>query len=64
VSRSSQARLMDGTALANQRLSETTRRTEAFRARSGRRPCLAAFLVGEDPASVTYVKTGSDHVAA
>src|SRR5207244_1855399 len=27
-----------------------------FAEEAGRRPCLAAVLVGEDPASVTYVK--------
>ena len=56
MSRSPRARLMDGAMLASQLFSETTLRTEAFLARSGRRPCLAAVLVGEDPASVTYVK--------
>jgi methylenetetrahydrofolate dehydrogenase (NADP+)/methenyltetrahydrofolate cyclohydrolase len=51
-----EARLMDGTALASQVLGEAARRAERYLAGSGRRPCLAAVLVGEDPASVTYVR--------
>jgi methylenetetrahydrofolate dehydrogenase (NADP+) / methenyltetrahydrofolate cyclohydrolase len=50
------ARLMDGTALAQRLAAETAARAAAFRAETGRAPCLAAVLVGEDPASVTYVK--------
>jgi methylenetetrahydrofolate dehydrogenase (NADP+) / methenyltetrahydrofolate cyclohydrolase len=50
------ARNMDGTALAQKLLAETAGRAAAFRAEIGRAPCLAAVLVGEDPASLTYVK--------
>jgi methylenetetrahydrofolate dehydrogenase (NADP+) / methenyltetrahydrofolate cyclohydrolase len=50
------AQLMDGTALAQELLIETTEKARGFLRDVGRRPCLAAVLVGEDPASVTYVK--------
>lgn len=51
-----QAQLMDGTALSQELLAETTEKARCFLRDLGRRPCLAAVLVGEDPASVTYVK--------
>ncbi|MBF6554877.1 MAG: bifunctional 5,10-methylenetetrahydrofolate dehydrogenase/5,10-methenyltetrahydrofolate cyclohydrolase [Acidimicrobiales bacterium] len=50
------AELMDGVALARRVLAETADRAVAFVASAGRPPCLAAVLVGDDPASVTYVK--------
>jgi methylenetetrahydrofolate dehydrogenase (NADP+)/methenyltetrahydrofolate cyclohydrolase len=50
------AELMDGAALAQRILAETAERAVAFVASAGRPPCLAAVLVGEDPASMTYVK--------
>jgi len=50
------ARLMDGTALSQELLGETTKKASDFLRNVGRRPCLAAVLVGDDPASVTYVK--------
>ena len=50
------ARLMDGTAVSRALLAETTQRADRFTAETGRPPCLAAVLVGEDPGSVTYVK--------
>ncbi|MEV8320300.1 bifunctional 5,10-methylenetetrahydrofolate dehydrogenase/5,10-methenyltetrahydrofolate cyclohydrolase [Streptomyces sp. NPDC059900] len=50
------ARLMDGTGLAR-RIVETASATAAdIRRRTGSSPCLATVLVGEDPASVTYVR--------
>ncbi len=52
----SSATVMDGAALAATILDRTARRAAAFRERSGRSPCLAAVLVGDDPASVTYVR--------
>ncbi|MET9788539.1 bifunctional 5,10-methylenetetrahydrofolate dehydrogenase/5,10-methenyltetrahydrofolate cyclohydrolase [Streptomyces canus] len=52
----SQARLMDGTALAGRILEETAKRAADLTGRTGRAPCLATVLVGEDPASVTYVR--------
>jgi methylenetetrahydrofolate dehydrogenase (NADP+)/methenyltetrahydrofolate cyclohydrolase len=51
-----QARIMDGTAFAATLVAETARRAATFASRSGRPPCLAAVLVGDDPASVTYVR--------
>jgi methylenetetrahydrofolate dehydrogenase (NADP+) / methenyltetrahydrofolate cyclohydrolase len=50
------ARLMDGAALSRKILEGCRVRAEAFTDRVGRRPCLAAVLVGHDRASVTYVK--------
>ena len=50
------AELMDGAALAQRILAEAAERAVAFLASAGRPPCLAAVLVGEDPASMTYVK--------
>jgi methylenetetrahydrofolate dehydrogenase (NADP+) / methenyltetrahydrofolate cyclohydrolase len=51
-----EAQLMDGTALSRKILEGCEVRAAAFTERGGRRPCLAAVLVGHDPASVTYVK--------
>jgi methylenetetrahydrofolate dehydrogenase (NADP+)/methenyltetrahydrofolate cyclohydrolase len=50
------ARLMDGTALSRKILEGCGLRAAAFTDRVGRRPRLAAVLVGHDPASVTYVR--------
>jgi methylenetetrahydrofolate dehydrogenase (NADP+) / methenyltetrahydrofolate cyclohydrolase len=50
------ARLMDGTALARRVTEDTTARAAALTRRAGRAPCLATVLVGDDPASVTYVR--------
>ncbi|MGW1169097.1 bifunctional 5,10-methylenetetrahydrofolate dehydrogenase/5,10-methenyltetrahydrofolate cyclohydrolase [Streptomyces sp. NPDC002550] len=51
-----QARLMEGTDLAR-RLTETSAEAaKDIRRRTGVSPCLATVLVGEDPASVTYVR--------
>lgn len=49
-------RLMDGIAVSNQLLANTAERARRFTEAAGRRPCLAAVLVGDDPASVTYVR--------
>ncbi|MFD7339409.1 bifunctional 5,10-methylenetetrahydrofolate dehydrogenase/5,10-methenyltetrahydrofolate cyclohydrolase [Streptomyces violascens] len=50
------ARPMDGTGLAR-RIIDTSAATAAdIRGRTGTAPCLATVLVGEDPASVTYVR--------
>ncbi|RRQ80683.1 bifunctional 5,10-methylenetetrahydrofolate dehydrogenase/5,10-methenyltetrahydrofolate cyclohydrolase [Streptomyces griseofuscus] len=51
-----QARLMDGTAPARRIVEDTARRAADLTARTGVVPCLATVLVGEDPASVTYVR--------
>lgn len=50
------AAIIDGNALAAQVRSEVKARTEAFTARHGFPPGLAVVLVGENPASVSYVR--------
>jgi len=51
------ALILDGKALAAQSETELTQRVAAIKARSGgKTPILATILVGEDPASATYVK--------
>lgn len=50
------AGIIDGTAVSKQLLTETAGRAAAFTEKAGRAPCLATVLVGEDPASQTYVK--------
>lgn len=52
----SQARLIDGTGLARRIVEETAKKAADLTARTGQAPCLATVLVGEDPASVTYVR--------
>jgi methylenetetrahydrofolate dehydrogenase (NADP+)/methenyltetrahydrofolate cyclohydrolase len=47
---------MNGTQLANDILARTAARAADFLARTGARPCLATVIVGDDPASVTYVR--------
>ena len=50
------ATLMDGTATANALLETTALRAAEFLRDSGRKPCLATVLIGDDPASATYVE--------
>lgn len=52
----SQAQLMRGTDLAAQIVADTADRAARFAAQHGAPPCLATVLVGDDPASVTYVR--------
>ncbi|MFD5552404.1 bifunctional 5,10-methylenetetrahydrofolate dehydrogenase/5,10-methenyltetrahydrofolate cyclohydrolase [Streptomyces sp. NPDC127068] len=47
---------MDGTGLARRLVDETAARAAALTRRTGTAPCLATVLVGDDPASVTYVR--------
>jgi methylenetetrahydrofolate dehydrogenase (NADP+)/methenyltetrahydrofolate cyclohydrolase len=47
---------MDGAALARELVEQTATRAAAFEQRTGAKPCLATVLVGDDPASVTYVR--------
>jgi methylenetetrahydrofolate dehydrogenase (NADP+)/methenyltetrahydrofolate cyclohydrolase len=47
--------MMDGTAVAAHLDQQTAARAAAVAVRIGRRPCLATVLVGDDPASATYV---------
>ncbi|MGW4660673.1 bifunctional 5,10-methylenetetrahydrofolate dehydrogenase/5,10-methenyltetrahydrofolate cyclohydrolase [Streptomyces sp. NPDC004279] len=50
------AQLMDGTHLAKRIVEETAVKAAEISHRTGSSPCLATVLVGEDPASVTYVR--------
>ncbi|MGW1965193.1 bifunctional 5,10-methylenetetrahydrofolate dehydrogenase/5,10-methenyltetrahydrofolate cyclohydrolase [Streptomyces sp. NPDC001935] len=50
------AQLMDGTGPARRLVEETSTRAAELARRTGVTPCLATVLVGEDPASVTYVR--------
>lgn len=50
------AELMDGTRLARETVDRATARTAELTAATGVSPCLATVLVGDDPASVTYVR--------
>jgi methylenetetrahydrofolate dehydrogenase (NADP+)/methenyltetrahydrofolate cyclohydrolase len=47
---------MEGTALARRIVDETAKKAADLTERTGTAPCLATVLVGEDPASVTYVR--------
>jgi len=47
---------MDGTGPARRIVEETAGRAARIAERTGVTPCLATVLVGEDPASVTYVR--------
>jgi methylenetetrahydrofolate dehydrogenase (NADP+)/methenyltetrahydrofolate cyclohydrolase len=47
---------MDGSALAENLSVATAQRAAVLYTRIGRHPCLAAVMVGDDPASVTYVR--------
>ncbi|MEU1300236.1 bifunctional 5,10-methylenetetrahydrofolate dehydrogenase/5,10-methenyltetrahydrofolate cyclohydrolase [Streptomyces shenzhenensis] len=50
------AQLMDGTGLATCIVEEAAAKAAEISQRTGAAPCLATVLVGEDPASVTYVR--------
>ena len=50
------ARILDGKALAGALQAELAQRVADFKAKSGVTPCLAAVLVGENPASEVYVR--------
>ncbi|MFF3418752.1 bifunctional 5,10-methylenetetrahydrofolate dehydrogenase/5,10-methenyltetrahydrofolate cyclohydrolase [Streptomyces sp. NPDC002698] len=56
MSQTRTAQLMDGTGPARRIVEETSDRAAELARRTGVRPCLATVLVGEDPASVTYVR--------
>ncbi|TDC38972.1 bifunctional 5,10-methylene-tetrahydrofolate dehydrogenase/5,10-methylene-tetrahydrofolate cyclohydrolase [Micromonospora sp. 15K316] len=58
------ATLMDGQTLARTLLDQTAERAAAFARTHGRRPCLATVLVGDDPASHTYVRMKVNRCAA
>jgi methylenetetrahydrofolate dehydrogenase (NADP+)/methenyltetrahydrofolate cyclohydrolase len=48
--------LMSGTVLAREIVANTTARARLFSEQTGKSPCLATVLVGDDPASATYVR--------
>ncbi|HMY38881.1 MAG TPA: tetrahydrofolate dehydrogenase/cyclohydrolase catalytic domain-containing protein, partial [Marinagarivorans sp.] len=48
--------VLDGKSLAQKTEAELTDRVAAIKAKSGITPILATILVGDDPASATYVK--------
>jgi methylenetetrahydrofolate dehydrogenase (NADP+) / methenyltetrahydrofolate cyclohydrolase len=48
--------LMLGAKLAGEIVNRSAERAQAFERETGARPCLAAVLVGEEPASATYVR--------
>jgi methylenetetrahydrofolate dehydrogenase (NADP+)/methenyltetrahydrofolate cyclohydrolase len=48
--------IMDGARLARTIVDRAAEQAAAFTERTGSRPCLATVLVGEDPASATYVR--------
>lgn len=50
------ADVIDGIAVANRILSDAAGRAAQFAEIAGRKPCLATLLVGDDPASHTYVR--------
>jgi methylenetetrahydrofolate dehydrogenase (NADP+)/methenyltetrahydrofolate cyclohydrolase len=50
------AELMNGTSLARETVDQAAARAADLTARTGVAPCLATVLVGDDPASVTYVR--------
>ena len=54
------SRLMEGSGLARAIVSHVAERAGAFAQAAGVKPCLAAVLVGDDPASVTYVRMKRD----
>ncbi|WP_417738053.1 bifunctional methylenetetrahydrofolate dehydrogenase/methenyltetrahydrofolate cyclohydrolase FolD [Rosistilla oblonga] len=50
------ARILDGKAIAAEIRGETAQQTADWIAKGGEQPCLAAVLVGSDPASEVYVR--------
>jgi methylenetetrahydrofolate dehydrogenase (NADP+)/methenyltetrahydrofolate cyclohydrolase len=52
----SEALILDGNALSASIYQSLAKRVEAIIAKTGRQPILATILVGDDPASATYVK--------
>lgn len=50
------ATIIDGSAVAAEILRDTAHRAAQFERSVGRKPCLATVLIGDDPASQTYVR--------
>jgi methylenetetrahydrofolate dehydrogenase (NADP+)/methenyltetrahydrofolate cyclohydrolase len=58
------ATLIDGVSVADTILAETRRHATEFESSSGRKACLATVLVGDDPASHTYVRMKASRCCA
>jgi methylenetetrahydrofolate dehydrogenase (NADP+)/methenyltetrahydrofolate cyclohydrolase len=58
------ANVIDGTAVANRILSDTADRATQFVKATGRKPCLATVLIGDNPASHTYVRMKTNRCRA
>ena len=58
------SKLIDGTGVARAIAADTQSRAAVFAEKHGRRPCLATVLVGDDPASHTYVRMKAARCAA
>jgi methylenetetrahydrofolate dehydrogenase (NADP+) / methenyltetrahydrofolate cyclohydrolase len=58
------ANVIDGTAVATRILSDTADRATQFVEVTGRKPCLATVLVGDDTASHTYVRMKTNRCRA
>jgi methylenetetrahydrofolate dehydrogenase (NADP+) / methenyltetrahydrofolate cyclohydrolase len=58
------ADVIDGIAVAHRILADTASRATHFAEIAGRRPCLATVLVGDDPASHTYVRMKTNRCRA
>ncbi|MEU6923286.1 bifunctional 5,10-methylenetetrahydrofolate dehydrogenase/5,10-methenyltetrahydrofolate cyclohydrolase [Streptomyces sp. NPDC046631] len=56
MARTRTARLMDGTGPASRIIATSSATAAEIHRHTGTAPCLATVLVGEDPASVTYVR--------
>ena len=58
------AELMDGAGLARQVVSDAAKRAAELTSATGVKPCLATVIVGDAPASVTYVRMKENRSAA
>jgi methylenetetrahydrofolate dehydrogenase (NADP+)/methenyltetrahydrofolate cyclohydrolase len=58
------AELMDGRVLAREIIGDAARRAAELTAATGVVPCLATVIVGDDPASVTYVRMKQNRSAS
>lgn len=54
---------LNGTLVASKLLADTAQRVEALKYSAGKVPCLATVLVGDDPASHTYVRMKASRCA-
>ncbi len=54
---------LNGTLVASKLLTDTAQRVELLKRSSGKIPCLATVLVGDDPASHTYVRMKANRCA-